>query len=124
MILIFDSNNLCRDICKTIFVILEVQFHHEGGLSESRYLELFFSGWPIFSPCQKSALTEAPFRVRKSENFPGSKIFHAKTFRIKRVSRDIFDFATNVRKTCQFHVFLENVNKIGKKKSKTCKEMI
>ena len=59
-------------------------------------------------------------RVRKSKNFPGSKIFHAKTFRIKRVNRDIFDFATNVRKTCQFHVFLGNLHKIGKK----CKEMI
>ena len=41
MILIFEASNLCTDICKTIFVILEVQFHHEGGLSESRYLELF-----------------------------------------------------------------------------------
>ena len=38
---IFDTSNLCTDICKTIFVILEVQFHHERGLSKSRYLELF-----------------------------------------------------------------------------------
>ena len=51
------------DICKTIFVILEVQFHHEGGLSGSRYLELFFSARPIFSPYQKSASTEAPFNL-------------------------------------------------------------
>ena len=35
VILIFDGSNLCTDICKTIFVFLEVQFHHEGGLSES-----------------------------------------------------------------------------------------
>ena len=55
-------------------------------------------------------------RVRKSENFPGSKIFHAKTFRIKRVNRDIIDFATNVHKTCQYYVFLGNAHKIGKKK--------
>ena len=57
-------------------------------------------------------------RVRKSENFPGSKIFHAKTFRIKRVNRDIFDFATKVLKTCKFHVFLGNVHKIGKQNVK------
>ena len=50
MKLIFDANNLCTDICKTIFVILEVQFHHEGGLSKTRYFELFFSAWSIFSP--------------------------------------------------------------------------
>ena len=37
-------------------------------------------------------------RVRKSKNFPDSKIFTAKTFRIKRVNRDIDDFATNARK--------------------------
>ena len=61
-------------------------------------------------------------RVRKCENFPGSKIFHAKTFRKKRVNADIFDFATNVRKTCQFHMFLGNVHKIGKKKTKNVKK--
>ena len=61
-------------------------------------------------------------RVRKCENFPDSKIFYAKTFRIKRVNRDIFDFATNVRKTCQFHVFLGNVHKIGKKNAKNVKK--
>ena len=37
-------------------------------------------------------------RVRKSKNFPDSKIF-TKTFRIKCVNRDIDDFATNARKT-------------------------
>ena len=63
VILIFDGSNLGKDICKTIFVILEVQFHHEGGLSGSRYLELFFSARPIFSPYQKSASTEAPFNL-------------------------------------------------------------
>ena len=51
------------NICKEIFVILEVQFHHEGGLSETCYLELFFSAWSIFSPCQKSASTGAPFNL-------------------------------------------------------------
>ena len=60
---IFDTSNLCTDICKTIFVILEVQFHHEWGLSKIRYLELFFLAWPIFSPYKNSALTEAPFNL-------------------------------------------------------------
>ena len=32
-VLIFEASKLCTDICKTIFVILEVEFHHEGGLS-------------------------------------------------------------------------------------------
>ena len=43
-------------------------------------------------------------RVRKSKNFPDSKIFHAKTFRIKRVNRDTFAFATKVRKTREFQM--------------------
>ena len=53
---IFDASNLCTDICKTIFVILEVQFHHERGLSETRYFELLFSTWSRLSrlsPYQK-----------------------------------------------------------------------
>ena len=36
------ANYLCTDICKTIFVILEVQFHHKGGLSKTCYFEFFF----------------------------------------------------------------------------------
>ena len=32
-----------------IFVILEVQFHHEQGLSETRYLKLFLSMVYIFT---------------------------------------------------------------------------
>ena len=59
-------------------------------------------------------------RVRKSKNFPGSKIFHAKTFRI--INRDIIDFATNVHIACPFHVFLGNVHTIGKKKAKNVKK--
>ena len=55
---IFDARNLCTDICKTIFVILEVQFHHEGGLSKTRYFELFFSACSIFSPNKNSALRD------------------------------------------------------------------
>ena len=47
----------------SIFFILEVQFHHEGGLSESRYFELFFSAWSIFLSCKKSAFTEPPFKL-------------------------------------------------------------
>ena len=44
-------------------------------------------------------------RVRKNKNFLDSRIFHAKNFRIKGAIQDIFDFATNVRKTRKFHVF-------------------
>ena len=51
-------------------------------------------------------------RVRKSKNFPDSKIYHAKTFRIKRVNRDTFAFATKVRKTREFHVFLANEHNV------------
>ena len=47
----------------------------------------------------------------KNENFPGSKICHAKPFRITRVNDNIFDFTTNVRKTKQCNVILENVHK-------------
>ena len=43
--------------------------------------------------------TRALDRVRKSKNFPDSKIFTPKTFRINSVNRDINDFATNARKT-------------------------
>ena len=63
MKLIFDANNLGTDICKTIFVIFEVQFHQERGLSETRYFELFSLTWSIFSPYQKSASAEAPFNL-------------------------------------------------------------
>ena len=45
----------------SIFFILEVQFHHEGGLSESRYFELFFSTRYEAHPHKKSAFTEPPF---------------------------------------------------------------
>ena len=48
---------------KSYFFVLEVSFHHEGGLSGSRYLELFFSTCSIFSPCQKLASAEAPFNL-------------------------------------------------------------
>ena len=48
-------------------------------------------------------------RVSKSKNFLDNMTFHAKTFRITRKKHDVFDFATNVRKTRQFHVFLGNV---------------
>ena len=60
---IFDARKLCTDICKTIFVILEVQFHHERDLSETRYFELFSLTWSIFSPYQNSASAEAPFNL-------------------------------------------------------------
>ena len=43
--------------------MLELQFHHEGGLSESRYLELFSSAWSIFSSFKKLAFTEPSFKL-------------------------------------------------------------
>ena len=51
----------CTNICHQIFVILEVHFHLEGGLSGSRYFELFYSTWSLFSPCKISTSAEAPF---------------------------------------------------------------
>ena len=42
MILVLDACNLCRDICKSIFVILELQSHYEWSLSKIHYLELFY----------------------------------------------------------------------------------
>ena len=63
VLLKFDPSNWCTDICKTIFVILEVQFHHERGLIQRRYFEVFTSGRSKFSPCQKSASNEAPFKL-------------------------------------------------------------
>ena len=55
--------NYCANIWKKVFVILKVQFHHEGGLSESRYFELFFSTRYEAPPHKKSAMTEPPFLV-------------------------------------------------------------
>ena len=56
------------------------------------------------SPSQRwrSVRKKSEKNVKK---IPGSKIFHAKAFRIKRVNRNIFYFTTNVRKTRQFYVF-------------------
>ena len=63
MLLKFDPSKWCTDICKTIFVILEVQFHHERGFIQCRYFEVFTSGRSKFSPCQKSASAEDPFNL-------------------------------------------------------------
>jgi len=45
------------------FQILQLQFHHEGGLIQRRYFELFFSVWSIFSSCKTSAPNEAVFNL-------------------------------------------------------------
>ena len=50
-------------IAKKNIFFLEVQFHHERGPIQRRYFEVFSSAWSIFSPCQKSALDEAPFKL-------------------------------------------------------------
>ena len=44
------------------------------------------------------------YRVTKSENFPDSKIFVAKTFRIKRVNRVNFQ----IRDKCALKVVLQD----------------
>ena len=56
----FTEELLCKYLEK-LFVILKVRFHHEGGLSESRYFELFFSTRYETHPHKKSAFTEPPF---------------------------------------------------------------
>ena len=61
MILIFEASKLCTDICKTIFETLKHQFHHEAGLVQHRYFELFFSAWSIFSSYKRSAPNETGF---------------------------------------------------------------
>ena len=61
MLQIFHPSNWCTDIWKTLFVILELQFDHESGLIRTRYFELFFSVWSIFSSYKKSAPNEAGF---------------------------------------------------------------
>ena len=60
-------------------------------------VRMLYGVFLLFS-CDSSSIRDDG-RVKKSKNFPDSKIFTAKTFRIKRVNRDIDDFATNARKT-------------------------
>ena len=57
----YFTKELLRKYSEKIFVILKVRFHHEGGLSQSRYFELFFSTRYEAPPQKKSALTEPPF---------------------------------------------------------------
>ena len=57
----YFTKELLRKYSEKIFVILKVRFHHEGGLSESRYFELFFSTSYEAPAQKKSALTEPPF---------------------------------------------------------------
>ena len=59
---LLDASNLYTDICKTIFVIFEVQFHHEGGFRRRQYFELFSSNDSYYYHT-KSALSEPPFRL-------------------------------------------------------------
>ena len=54
---IFHPSNWCTDICKTIFVILKVQFHHEVGLVKQRYFELFSRHGLYFYPTKDRCLT-------------------------------------------------------------------
>ena len=57
----YFTKELLRKYLEKIFVILKVRFHHVGGLSESRYFELFISARYVAPPHKKSAFTEPPF---------------------------------------------------------------
>ena len=59
----YFTNELLRKYLDKLFVISKVLFHHAGGLSESRYFELFFSTCYEAPPHKKSAMTEPPFLV-------------------------------------------------------------
>ena len=63
MILIFEASKLCTDICKTIFETLKHQFHHEAGLVQHRYFELFSRHGQYFHP------TKDQPRTRPSSHF-------------------------------------------------------
>ena len=63
MLQIFDPSDRCTDICKTLFPTFKLQFHHEVGLIQQRYFELFFSAWSIFSYYKRSAPNETDFNI-------------------------------------------------------------
>ena len=46
-----------------LFLILQLQFHHEDGILQRRYFQLFLSVWSIFSSYTKSAPNEAVFNL-------------------------------------------------------------
>ena len=89
------------NICKKIFVILEVQFHHEGGLSETRYFELFFLIWSIFLPYQKSASAETPFNVFRTLTMILAIFAFWKSYEIFLVQ----NLGHNLHKKCQIFRF-------------------
>ena len=100
-----------KDGHNEVFFLQNWTFHkkEEEGLYNFDYTYIHHP--PKFTtPFSKLRNHHPPCRVRKSKNFPVSKIFHTKTFRIKRVNRKTFAFATKVRKTREFHVFLANVH--------------
>ena len=81
--------NICK---KNIFFILEVQFHHEGGLSKGRYFELFYSAGSLCPPCKISSFTEAPFYLF-------SDIFEILTNFVFQIILDFFS-VPNLGHTC------------------------
>ena len=60
---IFHPSNWCTDICKTIFETLKLQFHHEAGLVQQRYFELFSRHGQYFHPTKDQPRTRpaSPF---------------------------------------------------------------
>ena len=63
MLQIFDPSDWCTDICKTIFAFFKPQFHHEVGLVQHRYFELFSRHGQYFHP------TKDQPRTRPSSTF-------------------------------------------------------
>ena len=60
---IFDPSDWCTYICKTIFAFFKPQFHHEDGLIQHRYFELFSRHGQYFHP------TKDQPRTRPSSTF-------------------------------------------------------
>ena len=54
---IFDLSDWCTDICKTQFPTFKPQFHHEVGLVEQRYFELFSRHGLYFHPTKDRCST-------------------------------------------------------------------
>ena len=57
MLQIFDPSDWCTDICKTIFAFFKPQFHHEVGLVQHRYFELFSRHGQYFHPTKDQPQT-------------------------------------------------------------------
>ena len=83
----YFTRELLRKYLEKICVTLKVQFHHEGGLSESRYFELFFSTRYEAPPHKKSTFTEPPFLLFLTFGLISSNF--AAIFWVKNMGHDL-----------------------------------